>query len=610
MPISRLSENLINQIAAGEVVERPASVLKELIENALDARATRIDITLEEGGRGLIQVRDNGCGIPAGELVLAVTRHATSKISTIDDLLAVQTFGFRGEALPSVASVSHFQIASCPATQQHGTQLRVDGGRLLSPEPCSHPQGTTVQVRDLFYNVPARRKFLRAERTELALIEDLLRALVLVQADLEVRVTHNGKLLRRYQGEKDGPLNRLKQTFGDEFALQSLRLERNDSQLHLSGWLGLPQVARSSADRQFLFVNRRWVRDRRIAYAAKMAYRDVLYNGRQPSYVLFLDLDPHLVDVNAHPTKQEVRFRNAQAVHDFVFRTLENVLAQTRATVRVDRPPPSTNAPTLAARTSGGYVGSPPWRSEPAMGLQLADAPAAYAALYRDRSEQAPLKLAPGRAEPANPAELARQEEAATDPIPPLGFALAQLHGVYILAQNAQGLVVVDMHAAHERIYYERLKHAFDRDGLCMQPLLVPITLTVGEGEADTLERNAELLTKMALDVTRSGPGTVIVRALPAVIRHVDPAALIHNVISDLRTFGQTRQVEEARDTMLATMACHGAVRANHSLTPAEMNALLREMETTERSGQCNHGRPTVTRFSLAEMDQWFLRGR
>ena len=610
MPISRLSENLINQIAAGEVVERPASVLKELIENALDAQATRIDITLEEGGRRLIQIRDNGSGIPAEELVLAVTRHATSKISTLDDLLGVQTFGFRGEALPSVASVSHFQIASCPSTQEHGMLLRVDGGRLVSPEPCSHPQGTTVQVRDLFYNVPARRKFLRAERTELALIEDLLRALVLVQADLEVRVIHNGKLLRHYQGETDGRLNRLKQSFGDEFVDQSLCLERADAQVHLSGWLGLPQVARSAADRQFLFVNRRWVRDRRIAHAVKMAYRDVLYNGRQPSYVLFVDLDPHLVDVNAHPTKQEVRFRNAQWLHDFVFRTLENVLAQTRATVSVDPLPTTAYVGTRGARTGVASVGAPPWRSEPALDLQLVDAPAAYAALYGDQGEQVSRDLAQGSADPAKPTEVARREGPATDPIPPLGFALGQLHGIYILAQNAQGLVIVDMHAAHERIYYERLKRAFDRDGLCMQPLLVPITLTVGEGEADTLEHNAELLTKMALDVTRSGPGTVIVRALPALIRHVEPAALIHNVISDLRTHGQTRQVEEARNTMLATMACHGAVRANHRLTPAEMNALLREMETTERSGQCNHGRPTVTRFSLAEMDQWFLRGR
>ena len=609
MPICRLSENLVNQIAAGEVVERPASVIKELIENALDALATRIAIDLEDGGRRLIQIRDDGCGIPPDELALAVTRHATSKITTLDDLLGVQTFGFRGEALPSIASVSHFQITSRQSSQPHGTLLRVDGGQLFPPQPCPHPPGTTVEVRDLFYNVPARRKFLRTERTELALIEDWLRALVLVQPSLEIKVTHNGKLLRRYHAETDTPLMRLAQSLGEAFVQHSLRLDHADAQMRLSGWIGLPEVARSGSDRQYLFVNRRWVRDRRVAHAVKMAYRDVLYNGRHPAYVLFLDLDPLEVDVNAHPTKQEVRFRNATGVHDCVFRTLQSALAQTRADTTSAASVPIAQPPRVPYRgTSARPSSAPsaPMRTQPALGLRVADATAAYGALYRDNA--APMAAQPHQPHPAkeNPPEA----EDAIDTVPPLGFALAQLHGIYILAQNGQGLVVVDMHAAHERIQYERLKAAFTRDGLCSQPLLVPLTLAVSEGEADTAEHHAALLSSFGLDVTRSGPKTLLVRALPAVIRHVEPSALVNDVISDLRTHGQTRQVEDARDAMLATMACHSAIRANHSLTVTEMNALLREMEATERSGQCNHGRPTIKQVSLQTIDQWFLRGR
>ncbi|ELC7324630.1 DNA mismatch repair endonuclease MutL [Stenotrophomonas maltophilia] len=627
-PIRPLPEILINQIAAGEVVERPASVVKELVENAIDAGASRVDIDLEEGGVRLIRIRDNGSGIAPEQLPLAVSRHATSKIADLDDLESVATLGFRGEALPSIASVSRFTLSSRRAHDEHGSALQIEGGKIGEVTPRAHAPGTTVEVRELFYNVPARRKFLRAERTELGHIEEWLRSLALARPDVELRVSHNGKASRRY---KPGDLYsdaRLAETLGEDFANQAVRVDHSGAGLRLHGWIAQPHYSRASADQQYLYVNGRSVRDRSVAHAVKMAYGDVLYHGRQPAYVLFLELDPTRVDVNVHPAKHEVRFRDSRLVHDFVCRTLKDALADTRAGMSAQdigagsaHPVDAGVAPMVSsagasgfglvrgaapgAGSSGGGGGFSGWRPQQPLGLQVADAPAAYAALYA-----APAGAERGAALPPMPTENGLPVTSADAGVPPLGYAIAQLHGIYILAENAEGLIVVDMHAAHERIGYERLKNAHDGIGLQSQPLLVPITLAVGEREADTAENESETLAALGFEVTRAGPGALHVRSIPALLAHAEPEGLLRDVLTDLREHGQSRRVASARDELLSTMACHGAVRANRRLTVPEMNALLRDMEITERSGQCNHGRPTWARFSLAEIDRWFLRGR
>ncbi|MGB5909150.1 MAG: DNA mismatch repair endonuclease MutL [Stenotrophomonas maltophilia] len=626
-PIRPLPEILINQIAAGEVVERPASVVKELVENAIDAGASRVDIDLEEGGVRLIRIRDNGSGIAPEQLPLAVSRHATSKIADLDDLESVATLGFRGEALPSIASVSRFTLSSRRAHDEHGSALQIEGGKIGEVTPRAHAPGTTVEVRELFYNVPARRKFLRAERTELGHIEEWLRSLALARPDVELRVSHNGKASRRY---KPGDLYsdaRLAETLGEDFANQAVRVDHSGAGLRLHGWIAQPHYSRASADQQYLYVNGRSVRDRSVAHAVKMAYGDVLYHGRQPAYVLFLELDPTRVDVNVHPAKHEVRFRDSRLVHDFVYRTLKDALADTRAGMSVQEigagpahPVDAAMAPMASSAGasgfglvrgpapgagSGGGGGFSGWRPQQPLGLQVADAPAAYAALYAT-----PAGAERAAALPPIPTENGLPVTSADAGVPPLGYAIAQLHGIYILAENAEGLIVVDMHAAHERIGYERLKNAHDGIGLQSQPLLVPITLAVGEREADTAESEAETLAALGFEVTRAGPGSLHVRSIPALLAHAEPEGLLRDVLTDLREHGQSRRVASARDELLSTMACHGAVRANRRLTVPEMNALLRDMEITERSGQCNHGRPTWARFSLAEIDRWFLRGR
>ncbi|NYF19778.1 DNA mismatch repair protein MutL [Xanthomonas sp. JAI131] len=621
MSIRQLPEILINQIAAGEVVERPASVVKELVENALDAGARRVDIDLEEGGVRLIRIRDDGGGIPPEELPLAVSRHATSKIASLDDLESVGTLGFRGEALPSIASVSRFTLASRRPGDEHGAALQVDGGKVGQVQPRAQAPGTTVEVRELFYNVPARRKFLRAERTELGHIEEWLRSLALARPDVELRVSHNGKPSRRY---KPGDLYsdaRLGETLGEDFARQALRVDHSGAGLRLHGWIAQPHYSRASADQQYLYVNGRSVRDRSVAHAVKMAYGDVLFHGRQPAYVLFLELEPSRVDVNVHPAKHEVRFRDARLIHDFVYRTLQDALAQTRAGSTPTAGDAAQAAPLAYAGGaqpmsgnaggggSGGQGYGAQWRpAQSPLGLRVNEAPAAYAALYA-----APA----GTADAAAGMPLQAQDAAGglppTSPdsgVPPLGYAIAQLHGIYILAENAEGLIVVDMHAAHERIGYERLKNAHDGIGLHAQPLLVPITLAVGERDADTAEREAETLAALGFEITRSGPQSLHVRSIPALLAQAEPEALLRDVLTDLREHGHSRRVAGARDELLSTMACHGAVRANRRLTVPEMNALLRDMEATERSGQCNHGRPTWARFTLGEIDRWFLRGR
>lgn len=597
--IRQLPDTLINQIAAGEVVERPASVVKELVENALDAGARRVDIDLEEGGVRLIRIRDDGGGIPAEDLPLAVSRHATSKIASLDDLEGVATLGFRGEALPSIASVSRFALMSRHPAAAHGSSLEIEGGRLGDVMPKPHPQGTTVEVRDLFFNVPARRKFLKAERTELGHIEEWLRQLALARPDVELRVSHNGKPSRRWKGEGDLLSEvRLHEALGEEFANHVLRIDHSAAGLRLHGWIAQPVYNRASADQQYLYVNGRAVRDRSVAHAVKQAYADVLFHGRQPAYVLFLELDPRRVDVNVHPAKHEVRFRDARLIHDFVYRTLHEALAETRAG---SAPMPLSAPETATADVRYGWNAAAP---QSPLGLQqVADIRAGYAVLYGTGAPQVsastPVALAS--------APLPTSQDAS---MPPLGYAIAQLHGIYILAENADGLIVVDMHAAHERIGYEKLKYAHDGEGLRTQPLLVPLTVAVSEREADVAEREVDTLATLGFELNRSGPQSLVLRSVPALLAHGDIEALVRDVLADLREHGESRRVAAARDELLATMACHGAVRANRRLTLPEMNGLLREMEVTERSGQCNHGRPTWARFSLPEIDRWFLRGR
>ena len=595
--IRQLPDTLINQIAAGEVVERPASVVKELVENALDAGARRIDIDLEDGGARLIRVRDDGDGIDADDLPLAILRHATSKIASLNDLESVVTLGFRGEALPSIASVSRFSLVSRRDGSAHGAALEVDGGRVGSVAPKPHPRGTTVEVRDLFFNVPARRKFLRAERTELGHIQEWLRSLALARPDVELRVSHNGKPSRRYRplseaGDRElSSPDRLLETLGEEFARNALRIDHSGAGLRLHGWITRPAYNRASADQQYLYVNGRSIRDRSVAHAVKQAYADVLFHGRQPAYVLFLELDPRGVDVNVHPAKLEVRFREARLIHDFVYRTLHEALAQTRAGAAatftdVDK------ATQVAPRSSWAMPQS-------GLALRIDEARIGYAALHAHDSQ---LVNVPSP-DPALP-----DPQDAT--LPPLGHAIAQLHGIYILAETADGLIVIDMHAAHERIGYEKLKTAHDGVGMRTQPLLVPQTVAVSEREAEIAEREGATLVELGFEVSRGGPQTLLLRSVPALLADGDVQALLRDVLADLREHGQSRRIHAARDELLATMACHAAVRAHRRLTLPEMNALLREMEATERSGQCNHGRPTWARFSLAEIDRWFLRGR
>ena len=608
MPIQQLPDVLINQIAAGEVIERPASVVKELVENALDAGASRIDIDIEEGGARLIRIRDDGNGIAADELPLALSRHATSKIASLDDLEGVCTLGFRGEALPSIASVSRFALTSRTADSEHAIRLEVDGGRIGEPLPAAHPPGTSVEVRDLFYNVPARRRFLRAERTEFGHIDDWLRMLSLARPNCQLKLQHNGKQVRVYRPGMDaaGRQRRLLDALGEGFASQCLAIEHEAAGLRLSGWVGLPTASRSQSDQQFFFVNGRAVRDRVVSHAVKQAYADVLFHGRHPAFVLFLDIDPRRVDVNVHPAKHEVRFRDQRLVHDFLFRSLHQVLAETRAGAATLSAQSSAVEPSTAAQAGSLYSAGPQGTSSPGylpqqsrMRLPVAETLAAYRTLY-----SAPGADSVG----SGAAQLPASEQDAE--APPLGYALAQLKGIYVLAENAQGLILVDMHAAHERISYERLKQAMEQEGIRSTPLLVPISLAVSEREAEFVETQGDALGSLGFAMLRSGPQSISLREVPALLEGVDARQLALDIIADLLEHGSTRRIEEQRNELLATMACHASVRANRKLSVAEMNALLRDMEATERSAQCNHGRPTWTQLSLQELDRLFLRGR
>ena len=608
MPVIRLlPPELINQIAAGEAIERPSSVVKELVENSLDAGATRIEVDIEQGGSRLIRVRDDGGGIGADELPLAVASHATSKIGSFDDLEHVASMGFRGEALASVSSVSRFALTSRVRGQDAAFRIEVDGGKLQAARPAQHPSGTSVEVRDLFYNVPARRKFLRVERTEFAHIDDLLKSLALARGSVEFRLSHNGKPVRIWKAasNEQAAMQRVAEVLGEEFPAQSLRIDHAMAGLHLSGWVGLPTASRSQADSQYFYVNGRLVRDRIVAHAVRQAYADVLFHGRHAAFVLYLELDPAGVDVNVHPAKHEVRFREQRLVHDFLFRTLHEVLAQTRAGQSVPLATESMGG--VAAGMDAPYATSGSvapvvhgWQgqfNQSRLNLGVRDAPlAGYAALLGEPSPAFAVSA---------PMSQAQEGEA-----PPLGFAIAQLKNIFVLAENAHGLVLVDMHAAHERITYEKLKSARVGSNLRSQMLLVPLAIAVSAKEAAAAEEHAEALAEWGLELSRSGPATIVVRRIPALLEGADVAQLSRDVLSELAQHGNSRRLQELENELLSTMACHGSVRAGRRLTLPEMNALLREMEVTERSGQCNHGRPTWVQLSLAELDKLFMRGR
>jgi DNA mismatch repair protein MutL len=586
MPIRQLPGHLVNQIAAGEVVERPASVVKELVENSLDAGARSISIDIVAGGAKLIRVRDDGAGIPKDEIVLALSRHATSKISSLEDLEAVVSLGFRGEALPSVASVSRLSLTT--RSGDTAWKVEADNGKIGEPLPAAHPVGTTVEVHDLFYNTPARRKFLRSERTEFRHIDKWIRRLALARPDVAFTVNHNRRAVLNLKAanETDEFLDRISTLCGDAFATQTLFIDRESDDIVLSGWIGLPTYNRSQADLQYWFVNGRSITDKTLSHAARHAYRDVLFHGRYPAYVLFLSMNPALVDANAHPAKHEVRFRNSREVHGIVSQAIEFALRGTRPGGHAIKPAQpeivSSKIYQQAAMSlsPGGQVSS----------SSVSDAMAGYQAL-------------------AN-VEMTERAMPASDKVPPLGFAIAQLGGIYILAENAEGLVVVDMHAAHERIVYEKLKTSFDDTSIVSQPLLVPVTIAVSEAEANRAEEATEIFARLGLTIDRSGPTSVCIRQVPALLKQADAEALIRDVLSDLQESDSSNRIEDTCHDMLATMACHHSIRANRVLTLAEMNALLREMETTERADQCNHGRPTWTAISIADLDRLFLRGQ
>lgn len=610
MPIQILADELINQIAAGEVIERPASVVKELVENSLDAGAERIDVELERGGSALIRVRDDGIGIAPEEMALALARHATSKIASLADLERVATLGFRGEALPSIASVARLSLTSRPREAAHAWSVQAREGELGAPAPAAHPPGTSIEVRDLFFNVPARRKFLRAEATEYQHILRMLERLALSRFAVGFSLTHNGKPVWTLPPAHSPAerLARVARVCGEDFAAHVIELRHEIESLELCGWLALPTFSRTQADLQFAFLNGRYVRDKLIAGAARLAYRDVLFNGRFPAYLLYLTMDPTQVDVNAHPQKLEVRFRDSRGVHDFLFRTIERALAETR---------PSADSAGSAPRDRLVGEAPPDARAPHQARFVLPPRPPGAAGIdaYRRFVEQAAHAPAPAArgadtavavrdGEPGGAAQSAEDGDA-----PPLGFAIAQLHGVYILAQSADGLVLVDMHAAHERVMYERMKRLLAGERASQQ-LLVPDVIAVTAAQAEAAEEHAEEFAALGFSISRLAPTQVALRAVPGLLAGRDPAGIVRDVLSDLVESGQSRHVEEAINRLLGTMACHAAVRAQRSLGLPEMNALLREMERTPRADQCNHGRPTWVRLSLADLDRLFLRGR
>ncbi|WP_449117011.1 DNA mismatch repair endonuclease MutL [Pseudomonas viridiflava] len=626
--IELLSPRLANQIAAGEVVERPASVIKELLENSLDSGARRIDVDVEQAGIKLLKVRDDGSGISSDDLPLALARHATSKIRDLEDLERVMSLGFRGEALASISSVARLTLTSRTRNADQAWQVETEG-RDMAPrvQPAAHPVGTSVEVRDLFFNTPARRKFLKAEKTEFDHLQEVIKRMALARFDVAFHLRHNGKtILSLHEAHDDtARARRVSAICGPGFLEQALPIEIERNGLHLWGWVGLPTFSRSQADLQYFFVNGRAVRDKLVAHAVRQAYRDVLFNGRHPTFVLFFEVDPAAVDVNVHPTKHEVRFRDGRTVHDFLYGTLHRALGDVRpedqlsgsapvtAIVRptgpeagefgpqgemrlannvLEQPQGETYARPAGSGSGGGYQYQ--YSPRPALpGAPVAEVQSAYREFFAPLPGTTPTSL------PESPAD-----------IPPLGYALAQLKGIYILAENAHGLVLVDMHAAHERIMYERLKIAMANEGLSGQPLLVPESIAVSQREADCAEEHLATFQRLGFELQRLGPETLAIRQIPALLKQAEANRLVSDVLADLMEYGTSDRVQAHMNELLGTMACHGAIRANRRLAIPEMNGLLRDMENTERSGQCNHGRPTWTQMGLNDLDKLFLRGQ
>lgn len=631
--IQLLSPRLANQIAAGEVVERPSSVLKELVENCIDAGAGRIDIDVEEGGTKLVRVRDDGGGITHDDLPLALVRHATSKILQVEDLEGVGTLGFRGEALASIASVSRLLLTSSDNDSGAGWRVETEGRDMdARVSAAGHPQGTTVEVRDLFFNTPARRKFLRSEKTEFTHLEDVFRKLALSHFGVAFSLRSNGKAIHvlKHADSEIEQDRRIASLLGSPFIGSAMRVDVSIGDLRLWGWMGRPTFSRAQADLQYFFVNGRAVRDKVVNHAVRQAYRDVMYGDRHPAYVLFLELDPRQVDVNVHPTKHEVRFRESRQVHDFLYRSLHRAIAEmtpASATNPAGGVPGTGQGHALSAddSTLSSLATSVPQQmglgmQEPPVALQ---APVSFGSTGRDWpgvGETARMLSAYQSLHPSTGPGMDALASTAGSPvsagiaradgIPPLGYALAQLHGIYILAENAEGLILVDMHAAHERITYERMKCQWQEQRLLAQPLLVPLSLAVSPREADLAEELAEPLGRLGFRIERAGPESLLVRDVPALLVDGKIDALVRDVLADVRVHGSSERIEARIDEMLAGMACHAAVRANRRLTAMEMNALLRDMEATERSSQCNHGRPTWVALGLRDLDKLFLRGR
>ncbi|NWA28960.1 DNA mismatch repair endonuclease MutL [Pseudomonas gingeri] len=629
--IELLSPRLANQIAAGEVVERPASVIKELLENSLDSGAKRIDVDVEQAGVKLLRVRDDGSGISADDLPLALARHATSKIRDLEDLERVMSLGFRGEALASISSVARLTLTSRTRDADQAWQVETEGRDMdARVQPAAHPVGTSVEVRDLFFNTPARRKFLKAEKTEFDHLQEVIKRLALARFDVAFHLRHNGKsILSLHEAHDDAArARRVAAVCGAGFLEQALPIEVERNGLHLWGWVGLPTFSRSQADLQYFYVNGRAVRDKLVAHAVRQAYRDVLFNGRHPTFVLFFEVDPSVVDVNVHPTKHEVRFRDGRMVHDFLYGTLHRALGDVRPEDHLAAPA----AVSGMVRPTGIEAGEFGPQGEMRLAANLLEQPqaqpssafaptagsgsgAGYQYQYRPQSTQMP---------PAAEAQGVYREffaplpDAVASPtlpdsqgdVPPLGYALAQLKGIYILSENAQGLVLVDMHAAHERIMYERLKIAMASEGLSGQPLLVPESLAVSQREADCAEEHVSWFQRLGFELQRLGPETLAIRQIPALLKQAEANRLVQDVLADLMEYGTSDRIQAHLNELLGTMACHGAIRANRRLALAEMNGLLRDMENTERSGQCNHGRPTWTQLGLDDLDKLFLRGR
>ncbi len=602
--IRLLPDLLINQIAAGEVIERPAAALKELLENSLDAGATDVVVQLEGGGIKLLRVRDNGSGISQDELPFALMRHATSKIASLEDLQRVASMGFRGEALASMAAVAQVVLTSRSADSAHAWQILAVDGSHSDAAPAAHAHGTSVEMRELYFNTPARRKFLKSEATEFAYCEETFKRIALSRPDVSFSLQHNNRMVWQLpspgatrhpaprfalpEGEGNTLAKRIEALLGKEFAQSAVSVSRQAAGLSLIGLASLPAYSKATRDAQYFFVNGRFIRDKVVAHAIRQAYQDILHHQRHPAFVLFLDLPPELVDVNVHPAKSEVRFRESQAIHQFVFHTLQQALSTPVST--------ADNAPNMPHQAAPS-----PYMQQP-MRLHIAAQPLAfYDALFGRTNQESGIStdIQPD----------VRTAHATTD-IPPLGFALAQLSGIYILAQNQHGLVVVDMHAAHERIVYEKLKTALDQQQIPTQPLLIPVSFPADALDVATVEEEQAALAQLGFDIAPLSPTTLAVRAMPAMLKQAHAEAAARDVLHELREYGATRALTERRNELLSTLACHSAVRANQSLTIAEMNYILREMERTERSGQCNHGRPTWFQMTITELDTLFMRGK